>query len=346
MYFRSYQIAYDVAKRAVRAYRFERGLIDSNFVQFGYWDSLKKGLLAGERLELALRQIECAYIQQQREYEITKHVSLQLFDPMALIALKQTDICEIVLPESLFDADYPGHYMRRLKNVSLTLPCVVGPYTNINCTLTLLNNKTRVTSAPVKPYEENADSNDDRFISNFAAIESIATSHGQNDSGLFELNFRDECHLPFEGAGAFSHWRIKLPRETNAFDINSLTDVVLHIKYTARGGGDNLRDAALTAMRGAMTGNGNAPLMRMISVRHEYLVAWHRFGHPSDPSAASQLLELDLSRERFPYQLRGRDLIASRLSAFLIFKDPVKGIEDYTDGGALRFIVTPDGASA
>lgn len=347
LYFRSYQIAYDVAKRAERAYRFERGLSDSNFVQFGYWDSLKKGLLAGERLEFGLRQMECAYVQQhQREYEITKHVSLQLFDPMALIALKQAGICEVVLAESLFDADYPGHYMRRLKSVSLTLPCVVGPYTNINCTLTLLNNKTRVTSTPATPYEESADSNDARFVSNFAAIQSIATSHGQNDSGLFELNFRDERYLPFEGAGAISRWRIELLRETNAFDLNSLTDVVLHLKYTAREGGGSLRDAALTAMRRTMTGNGNAPLMRMISVRHEYPDAWHRFGHPSDASAASQLLELDLSRERFPYQFRGQDLITSRLSAFLIFKDPVKGIKDYTSGGVLHFTITPDGASA
>ncbi|MFS8979720.1 neuraminidase-like domain-containing protein [Cupriavidus necator] len=347
LYFRSYQIAYGVAKRAERAYRFERGLSDSNFVQFGYWDSMKKGLLAGERLELALRKMESAYLEQnQREYEITKHVSLQLLDPIALIALKQAGLCEVVLPESLFDADYPGHYMRRLKSASLTLPCVVGPYTSINCTLTLLNNKTRVVSTPATPYEESADSNDARFVSNFAAIQSIATSHGQNDSGLFELNFRDERYLPFEGAGAVSRWRIELPQETNAFDLNSLSDVVLHLKYTAREGGSLLRDAALTAMRPAMTGNSNAPLMRLISVRHEYPDAWHRFGHPANASATSQQLELDLSLERFPYQLKGKKLIASQLSAFLIFKDPVKGIKDYKSGGELRFTITPDGAPA
>jgi hypothetical protein len=35
-------------------------------------------------------------------------------------------------------------------------------------------------------------------------MQSIATSHAQNDSGMFELNFRDERYLPFEGAGAIS----------------------------------------------------------------------------------------------------------------------------------------------
>src|SRR2546429_9789027 len=88
----------------------------------------------------------------KREYEITKHVSLVLHNPLALIRLKETGQCEIDLPEALFDADYPGHYMRRLKSVSLTLPSVVGPYTSINCTLTLLRNKTRMKSIPTDPY--------------------------------------------------------------------------------------------------------------------------------------------------------------------------------------------------
>lgn len=344
LYFQSYQIAYDVAKRAERTYRFERGLTESNFVHFGYWDSLKKGLMAGERLELALRQMERAYQEQnQREYEITKNVSLQLLDPLALISLKQAGQCEVSLPESLFDADYRGHYMRRIRSASLTLPCVVGPYTGINCTLTLLNNKTRVKSSPDTPYEEDAQTDDARFVTNFAAIQSIATSHGQNDTGLFELNFRDERYLPFEGAGAISRWRVELPRETNAFDFNSLTDVILHLRYTAREGGSPLRKSATDAMVAALSDTDNAPLMRLISVRHEFPDAWHRFGRPVDQSATSQVLTLDLALDRFPYQFRGRQLTVSELSVFLIFKDSEKSVKDYATGGKLRFTVTPDG---
>ena len=214
LYFQSYKLAYDLAKCAERAYRFERGLTDSNFIQFGYWDSLKKGLLAGEKLHHDLKRLELAYLEHnKREYEITKHVSLVLHDPLALIALKETGQCEVVLSKALFDADYPGHYMRRLKSVSLTIPCVVGPYTSINCTLTLLSNTTRITSTPANPYAEIEDGEDARFVTNFAALQSIATSHAQNDSGMFELNFRDERYLPFEGAGAISRWRIRLYRK-------------------------------------------------------------------------------------------------------------------------------------
>ena len=202
-YFSCYQMAFTLAKKAERTFRFERGLTDSNFIQFGYWDSLRKGLLAGDRLHLALLQMESAYTDQNvREYEISRDISLLLNAPLALIALKETGTCEVAIPESFFDADYSGHYMRRIKNVTLSIPCVVGPYTSLNCRLTLLTNKTRISSAPGDPYFEDMENGDDRFVNNFAAVQSIATSHGLNDGGLFEVNFRDERYLPFEGAGA------------------------------------------------------------------------------------------------------------------------------------------------
>jgi hypothetical protein len=42
---------------------------------------------------------------------------------------------------------------------------------------------------------------------------SIAASTA-HDSGVFELNFRDERYLPFEGAGAInSTWTLDLPSQ-------------------------------------------------------------------------------------------------------------------------------------
>ena len=136
VYFQSYKLAYDLAKRAERCFRFELGLQDSSYINFGYWDSLKKGLLSGEKLQYDLRRLEAAYLEQnRREFELTKHISLALLDPLALVKLRETGRCFFSLPEEIFDLDYPGHYFRRIKSVSLTLPCVVGPYTTISCTL-------------------------------------------------------------------------------------------------------------------------------------------------------------------------------------------------------------------
>ena len=50
LYFQTYQMDYNMAKQAEKAFQYELGLSDSNFIQFGYWDSLKKGLLSGEQL--------------------------------------------------------------------------------------------------------------------------------------------------------------------------------------------------------------------------------------------------------------------------------------------------------
>lgn len=336
VYFQIYKLAFDLGRRAERAHRFERGLESSSFVQFGHWDSLKKGLLAGERLTLDLRRLEAAHLDDnRREYELTKHVSLVLHDPAALIALKREGRCIVDLPETLFDADYPGHYFRRIKSVSVTIPCVVGPYSNVNCTLTLLTSRIRTSTKAIDAddYRESPSSSDARFLYNFAAVQSVATSHAQNDSGLFDLDFRDERYLPFEGAGAISRWRIELPQESNAFDLDTVADVVFRVSYTARGGGTKLEGAA-RAMLVADTlvppvgGAGlRPPLQRLISLRHEFSSTWHRFVHPTG-TPARRILLIDLrDQDRFPFALRGRKLNAVELKLWIQIDgdDPVGG---------------------
>jgi hypothetical protein len=98
VYFQSYQLAFEIAKRAEQCYRFELAIEDSNYIQFGYWDNLKKGLFAGELLYHDLKRMEMAYLDQnKREYEITKNiisVSRQLtlvYGPVTQGIVKLTD---------------------------------------------------------------------------------------------------------------------------------------------------------------------------------------------------------------------------------------------------------------
>jgi Tc toxin complex TcA C-terminal TcB-binding domain len=320
IYFQCYQMAYDLAKKAERCYRFERGLTNSNFIRFGAWDSLRKGLLSGERLYLQLKQMERAFMEgNRREYELTKHYSLMLNDPQALISLKGLGQCEIELPEALFDTDYPGHYMRRVKNVSLTIPAVVGPYTGVNCTLTLLRDKTRVKAGPADGYAERDGEEDDRFVTSWAPLQAIATSTGQNDAGLFELNFRDERYLPFEGAGMISRWRIVLDPDANGFDFNTLSDVVLHIHYTAREGGERLKQAAKGALAQALGEEAVKPLARMFSLKHEFPTEWHKFTHPAVAAVSTFMLDKD----RFPFLFRGKSktLTVGKVFLYTVLKD-------------------------
>jgi hypothetical protein len=325
LYFQSYQLAYDIAKRAEKAYQYELGILDSNFIQFGYWDSLKKGLLSGEKLHYDIKRMEMAYLDQhKREYELTKHVSLAMLDPMALLKLKETGECFVHIPEVLFNLDYPGHYMRRIKSVSLTIPCVTGPYTTVNCTLTLLGNKVRMQA-----------NLEDNFNENFGAIQSIATSSANNDSGLFQLNFRDDRYLPFEGAGAISDWRLELPKQFRQFDYNTISDVIIHLQYTARDGGESFKQEVVQKLQEEkiQLGDEQEDLMQMFSAKHEFPREWHQFLHPI-ATADSQKLELALTPERFPFQFRSQTIQVKKVELFLQFKD-IQDTETYTTGTPL-----------
>jgi Tc toxin complex TcA C-terminal TcB-binding domain len=321
IYFQSYQQAYDIAKRAERTYRFELGLEDSDFIQFGYWDSLRKGLLVGEKLHYDLKRMEMAYLDHhKREYEITKPISVMMLDPLALLKFKETGQCFINLPEILFDLDYPGHYMRRIKSISLTIPCVTGPYTSVNCTLTLLKNTVRKLAIASQPYvrkqtEQGYPADDDRFIDTFGMIQSIVTSSAQNDSGLFELNFRDERYLPFEGSGAISTWRIELPKVCNSFDFNTISDVILHLKYIAREGGELLKQSALAAREAELERLTEQGLLQvqLLSSKHHFPNQWYQFLQAQD----DQVLTLELSMDQFPFQDSAHTIIIQRIEVYL-----------------------------
>ena len=93
------------------------GADDSSFIQFGYWDSLRRACWPASSSALDLKRLEVAYLEQnKREYEITKHVSLRAARPAgADRPAKRPAAATSTLPEALFDVDYPGHYLRRIK---------------------------------------------------------------------------------------------------------------------------------------------------------------------------------------------------------------------------------------
>ncbi|BCL79066.1 insecticidal toxin complex protein [Ktedonobacteria bacterium brp13] len=324
LYFRMYELALCAAGQAQRAFNYERGHTMRRFLPDEVWDNLHEGLLVGERLQLALRQMEKAYLDENvREHELTKHFSLRLHFPLEFLRLKTTGSCEIDIPEWMFDLDYPGHYMRRIRNVSLTIPCVVGPYTGVHCRLTLLRSMTRVHPRLRDPLVSCCDDNefdngyrpgydDPRIVTQYAATEAIATSSGQNDSGLFELNFRDERYLPFEFMGAVSRWCIELPQENNQFDVATITDVILHLNYTAREGGDVLRRAANAVAQCHLPGDG----WQFFDFRHDLSEAWHRFQSGAQGEGARKLLGLRLGRNMFPFPPGQRELRINHLEIF------------------------------
>ncbi|CDH03148.1 hypothetical protein XBFM1_550045 [Xenorhabdus bovienii str. feltiae Moldova] len=117
--------------------------------------------------------------------------------------------------------DYPEQLgaARRIKQVSVSLPALLGPYQDVQAILSY--------SGDMKGIPK--------------GCSAIAVSNGMNDSGQFQLDFNDTKYLPFEG--------INIPKgeDTSALVLSfpnadakqktmllSLSDIILHIRYTIR----------------------------------------------------------------------------------------------------------------
>ena len=206
------------------------------------------------------------------------------------------------MPEVLFDMDYPGHLKRRIKSVALSIPCVAGPYTGLNATLRLLENKFRH-SAIAKDKTDYMEAGEERFRSFSIPVTSIAASTAQNESGMFELNFKDERYLPFEGAGAISRWKLELP-SFRQFDYHTISDVVMHLRYTADEGGDYLKKAAGAAVQEFLGKNEELGrqegLFALIDLKHDLPNEWHRAMQEKDTDT-DRVLSISNVSDFLPY---------------------------------------------
>lgn len=202
-------------------------------------------------------------------------------------------------------------------------PCITGPYTSVGARLTLLSNRMHYKSGLAGDYRYQG-IEDPNFRHELAGIQSMATSSAQNDSGLFELSFRDERYLPFEGAGAVSSWRLELPEAFRQFDYQTISDVIIHMNYTARDGGDGFKGKVNAYIREETdkwlatlerTGSG---MVRLFSMREDFPEAWD--GLVTGPGYHS---EIKVSHRHFPYFMRGRKIEIKKIALF--FEPQQKG---------------------
>jgi len=328
VYFQTYRLALDMALAAQTAYRYELDRGDQ-FITFDYWDNLRKGLLAGESLTLSLEQLERAYLTgNPRRLEIEKVVSLRRQFPAEFLAFKlgqggAPGRLAFTLDESLYDFDFPGHYCRKIKSVSVSIPAVVGPYQSLNATLVqkhntvvlkpdvgainyLLSKRARQTGDCSTGQGQSVDPpGADVLRQDWVPNQQIAVSRGVEDAGVFVLDFNDERYLPFEGTGAVSSWELSLPPETNQLNFDSISDVVVRVQYTALDGGADFAGNVRGAYRGA-TGQ-NFLNAKAIDLRQAYPSAWFQL-FSAAPAAGKQQLAFPLTDDFVLPNLRGVQL--------------------------------------
>ncbi len=274
LHYQAYQLALGMAQKAEAAARYELGTADEPpIVNLRHSDGTYRYLTAGEALAHDLRRLDAYYLERNaRRLEITSHFSLRRLDGLALWNLRAHSHCTFTLPAWVLALDFPGLMARRIKSVSVSIPSVVGPYTGVHGLLEL--------TAPVGA----------------GGRRMIATSSGQGDAGVFQLDFRDERFLPFEGVAldeeAGTTWTFTLPGASRPFDYDTISDLVLHIQYTADPGGSS-SETATTSGRFA----------QLISVKHDFPDEAQRL-----LSGAASDISVTLDDRLFPYVARRRQI--------------------------------------
>ncbi|MBS1205284.1 MAG: hypothetical protein H6R25_2183 [Proteobacteria bacterium] len=243
IYYQFYDLTVSRCLMAQEAYKWDV-VTNTTFIRPGAWQGTYAGLMAGETLMLNLAQMEQEYLKNdQREKEVTRTVCLSavyaglssdafsLADQVVTLVTKGTGEvgtgdntlklkdkqlqATLKLSDLNIYGDYPDSLgkTKRIKQISVTLPALVGPYQDVRAVL-------RYDGSVAMPR----------------GCDAVAVSHGMNDSGQFQLDFNDSRWLPFEGipvndAGMLT---LSFPQADSSQKdlLLSLTDIILHIRYT------------------------------------------------------------------------------------------------------------------
>ncbi|PQQ24884.1 insecticidal toxin complex protein TcbA [Photorhabdus hindustanensis] len=250
IYFQFYDLAVSRCLMAEQSYQWEANDNSISFVKPGAWQGTYAGLLCGEALIQNLAQMEEAYLKwESRALEVERTVSLAVvYDSLegndrfnlaeqipALLdkgegtaGTKENGLslanailsASVKLSDLKLGTDYPdsivgSNKVRRIKQISVSLPALVGPYQDVQAMLSYGGS----TQLP-------------------KGCSALAVSHGTNDSGQFQLDFNDGKYLPFEGIALDDQGTLNL-QFPNATDkqqaiLQTMSDIILHIRYTIR----------------------------------------------------------------------------------------------------------------
>ena len=246
IYYRFYDLTATRCMMAEAAFAWQTGET-TRYIKPGAWQSSNAGLMAGESLLLNLTEMEQAWLKwNHRTLKVTRTVSLakvyKEYDTPVNLAEKIAELLKgggsgntpaatglsMTADKELYAAfnlkalkiaeNYPARLgkTRRIKQISVTLPALTGPYQDVRAVLSY--------------------GGDVRLPDGCKAI---AVSHGMNDDGQFRLDFNDGHWLPFEGipvdndSSLFLSFPEATKDEQKALPL-SLSDIIIHIRYTIR----------------------------------------------------------------------------------------------------------------
>jgi Tc toxin complex TcA C-terminal TcB-binding domain/Repeat of unknown function (DUF346) len=229
-----------MAQLAANQLAFERQQVPPPYIQADYWEAPtesgagtnptngnapdRRGLTGSARLLQDIYQLDqYAFLTNTRKLQLTKTISLAQLAPAEFQNFLETGVLTFATPMAMFDSEFPGHYLRLIKRVRISVIALIPPALGIRATLS-----TTGTSRVDIPGNS--------FQSVVVRREpmSVALSSPSNATGLFvDLDPQPDMLLPFEDSGVDTNWELRMPRAANQFDFRTIADVLITIDYTA-----------------------------------------------------------------------------------------------------------------
>lgn len=292
------QQATAIARLTQAQLAFERAEPEQALVRNDYWQSPaelkagpaqpdRRGLTGAEQLGQDLDRLdEYAFRSERRRLNLSQTVSLARLMPVEFLEFRRTGAMTFSTPMALFDADFPGHYLRLIRQVRTSLVALVPPDRGIRATLSS-GGISRVTSGQNGVFNDVVLRHDPSIV---------ALTSPVNASGVFELDSQSDMLLPFESSGVDTTWDLRLPPAANPFDYAGIADVLITIDYTA------LSD---DGYRQQIIGQLNASRQRsadcVFSLARDFPDQWYDLHNPAD--RASRSVTIGLRDVDFPFGL-------------------------------------------
>ena len=306
---------------AERALAFELQNNSLRMIRFNYFNPARDGLLGATQLQTDISGLENTKLSfSKQKLQLTKTISLARVFPVEFERFRSgagslhfstaSGDFDPGQPEEsysmeLFDREFPGHYMRLIRSVRVTVVALIPPHDGIRASLRN-SGISRVVVGP--PY-----SNEFREETVTRNSESIALSSPFQSSGMFNLDSRDDLLLPFEGLGVATDWIFELPRAANSFDYRTIADVLVTIDYTALES-PVYRQHVIQKLPTTLS------LDKPFSFRHQFADAWYDLNNPDlvhDPQKPMEVF-LATGKEDFPPNLD--NLTIEHVSLFIARK--------------------------
>jgi Tc toxin complex TcA C-terminal TcB-binding domain/ABC toxin N-terminal region len=310
------QQATATARLAQAQLAFERAEPAQTLIRDDYWRSPeqltstgqqpdRRGLAGAEQLSEDLTRLdEYAFSTGRRRLNLSQTFSLAREMPVEFLDFRRTGTLAFATPMSLFDADFPGHYLRQICRVGTSVVAIIPHDRGIRATL-YSNGVSRVVTGRDGSFGEVIVRHDPSLVALTSPI---------NATGVFELDVQSELLLPFEASGVDTTWELRLPRAANPLDYSSIVDVLFTIEYTALAD-DDYRRQVVTRLNTDRDRGAD----RVFSLAQDFPDAWYDLNNPADP--AHRQVTLTLRDPDFPLGVDG--LGTTAVAARLVGRDAV-----------------------